>query len=219
MVTKTPPYILFVNSSPVCTPAIKLAQQFGPQLIQIVDTRAIPPHDRPVWLTGVPTMLNTQRQGPLLVGTQVITWLQNCQGRQTATYATQAPTFYPPSQSTLTPFMQQRQGGSNNPQPQTAHARKLSAMDTLFQAEFDRQGRYVGDGGIPGQVQLQQDSSIGSQYVGAGVGTNDHLYMQVDKKITDADLEHYRKLRDAPRSRMMTVIGESDLEPGVKLTM
>jgi hypothetical protein len=220
IMAKSPPYVLFVNSNPICTPAIKLAQQFGPQLIQIVDTRAIPVNQRPTWLTGVPTMINTQRQGPLLTGTQVISWLQACQGRQSSSYASQPSSNYPPSQSALSPFMSQRGGGPQQQMPQqTAQSRKLSAMDTLFQAEFDRQGHYVGDGGMPGHVQLQEDTSIGSQYVGAGTSNNDHLYMQVDKKITDADLEHYQKLRDAPRARAPAYIGESDLEAGVKLTM
>jgi len=67
------PYILYVLSgTPTCATAIRLAQQYGPQKITIMDVS----RNRPPWLKGVPTLINTQTQLPPLQGEAVQQWLQ-----------------------------------------------------------------------------------------------------------------------------------------------
>lgn len=207
MSSSTPPYTLFVTSHPACTRSIYLAGLYGPAVIQLVNAKAVNP--RPEWLVGVPLLITNHKPGPPLTGTFVNNWLES--GLQ------------PQQQGGLVGRPQQQLHQQQQQQPQQGgNPQNRSALDALFVAEFDKQGKYVANGtGYSGQVSLQE-GAIGNQYVGAGRSYDDDDRYMRSEKVSDADIQRMESLRNNRVSGNMipqTFIGTSDLEPGVKLTM
>jgi hypothetical protein len=183
------PYILYVNAHPACTEAIKYAQRLGPQTVQLIDVRALMPP--PPWLQGVPTLVSTQRQGPALMGSHVVAWLQSfLQSQSQQAYA--APT--------------------------TASRRSL---DQLFQSEFDKQSgpnsAAISGQTLNDQQSSIGHSYVGANQANATSAFD--LMGDLTGKVTSQDVERYTQYREQYRAPQQRFIGVSDLPDQVKLTM